>query len=119
VMLHHALWAGDTAWVNRDYPNAERLREDWLANVLPQLQAGRVRAVLTGDAGWRKRGVRMTLAGIPHFTSGWSGRLVEILPEWLVVDLCEDGPIVTRHVAFEGEFLQRLEWPPGPAAVRR
>ncbi len=114
VMLHHALWAGDTAWVNRDYPNAERLREDWLANVLPQLQAGRVRAVLTGDAGWRKRGVRMTLAGIPHFTSGWSGRLVEILPEWLVVDLCEDGPIVTRHVAFDGEFLQRLEWPPEP-----
>ena len=114
VMLHHALWAGDTLWVNKDYPEAVELREDWLTNVLPLLQSGRVRAVLVGDGGWRKRGVRVTLGDIPHFTSGWSGWRVDILPEWLGVDLCEDGPIVSRHVAFEGEFLHRVEWPLAP-----
>lgn len=114
VMLHHALWAGDTPWVNRDYPGAVRLREDWLANVLPLLRSGRVRAVLVGDGGWRRPGGRMTLDGIPHFTTGWSGWEVTILPEWLMLDLCEDGPIVSRHVAFEQEFLHRLEWPREP-----
>jgi len=112
LLLHHALWAGDSAYVNKDYENAAALRKEWMERTLPQLAAGRVKLVLMGDGGWRRPGTLAELRGIPHATTGWSGYLATIPPEWLTAELCADGPTLTRHVAFDGELLRRVEWPP-------
>jgi hypothetical protein len=111
LILHHALWAGESAYVNKEYEGAEALQQDWLTRVLPILEAGRVRLVVNGDSGWRRPGVLASVGGIPHATTGWSGWLKSIPPEWLVLELCPDGPIVERHIAFDGELLRRREWP--------
>ncbi len=112
VMLHHPLWAGDTRVANTDYPGAQALREDWLGEVLPLLEGGRVRLVLTGDGGWRQPGETRAIGGIPHVVTGWPGWRTDIAPEWVVAELCGSGPQVARQRLFEGQLQQREEWPP-------
>jgi len=58
VFLHHGLWAGESRYVNQDYPDADSLKSDWLYAVLPVLVKGRVRGVFAGDGGVRSSGRR-------------------------------------------------------------
>jgi len=102
VFQHHALWAGDTLHANAPYDDAINTKQTWVAKILPTLKAGNVKAVFSGDGGWRLAGRSMRIDGIPHYISGWTWQ-VDIPPEWLTIELEDNSPKIQWHKLFDGD----------------
>lgn len=112
VFLHHALWAGNTIYANTLYRKADSLAQHWASHIAPRLAAGRVVAVFAGDGGVRAPGRRLDVAGIPHYVTGWPMERLDILPEWLEIDLGAGGVRVTWYAVLAGEVYSRQEGAP-------
>jgi len=100
IFLHHALWAGDSLHANVRYPDAIEKKNTWKNKIIPIIKAGNVKAVFSGDGGWRLEGRSMRIGGIPHYITGWSN-LMHIPPEWLTIELEENSPKIIWHKLFD------------------
>ncbi len=101
LFQHHALWAGNSLHANTEYPDAIKKKETWKNKILPLIKAGNVKAVFSGDGGWRLEGRSMKIDGIPHYITGWT-YLMHIPPEWLTIKLETNAPQIIWHKLFEG-----------------
>lgn len=110
VFLHHALWAGNSEYVNSKYSNAGELMEDWRNNILPLLQKGKVRGVFAGDGGWVMPGTMERVGHIPHYVTGW-GYVPEIPPEWLQITPLEEGIQTQWQKLILGKLLVKDQIP--------
>ncbi|MDH5644359.1 MAG: metallophosphoesterase [Candidatus Heimdallarchaeota archaeon] len=108
IFLHHALWAGESIFVNSPYPNAGKLKEQWVKYISPLLISGNVKAVFSGDGGWRSPGSQSILTGTTHYITGWSGFRTDIPPEWITIKLCHDKPIVIRHKLYRETLYYKV-----------
>ena len=106
IFQHHALWAGNSLHVNAPYPDAEKNINTWKNKIIPLIKKGNVKAVFSGDGGWRHEGRAMRIHGIPHYITGWT-YLMHIPPEWLTIHLEENSPKIIWHKLFDGDHYTK------------
>ena len=90
IFLHHNLWLGGHG-IQAPYPDSFRLIAQWQNDVLPIISTGLVKGVFSGDGGVKTGGTYNLINGIPHYSTGWSMNRADLPPEWLKIDLKEEG----------------------------
>jgi len=114
--IQNILINGILKFFNRVFIIANQMPTDlsleWENNILPLFETGRVEAVFSGDGGVSAPGSVKFLKGIPHYLSGWSFDRIDIPPEWLRIDLKDEGIEVSWQKLLNGQlFIKRQETP--------